>query len=118
MNQEEIQESKQVALTIIDQIENWYSPYAKSKGINYAMATMGAHNMSYDKNTLKFKVKGNRKINTVVITLNAMDTYDVSFHLCKVMMQEPYIVNNKISEHNDIYAEELGPLLKDTLGLL
>lgn len=96
------QENKLIAQTIISQIGK------------YTLALIGADTYLYDKDYLQFKTK-TRKINTVIIKLNGLDLYDIELYYCKVTTKEPYIINNKINEINNVYADQLADILQGEL---
>ena len=74
-----------------------------------AMMT-GANNFVALKNGVTFKIK-NRKVNFIKITLNSRDLYDVYFY--KLVGSNLKL----ISEHNDIYFDELIPLFEKETGM-
>ena len=74
-----------------------------------AMMT-GANNFVALKNGVTFKIK-NRKVNFIKITLNSRDLYDVYFY--KLVGTNLKL----ISEHNDIYFDELIPLFEKETGM-
>ena len=78
---------------------------------NKRLAFMGAHTFLFDKNYLQFKVKGNRKFNSIVIRLNGLDYYDIELWNCKILTKDPYIINDKVKEFNNIDCDHLGELL-------
>ena len=79
----------------------------KQLGGNKFIAMTGAKNFYYDKYTTTFKIGRNSKsVNTVRITLNAMDTYDVDFMRVSFGTKQGYR-EKIISSHKGIYAEDL-----------
>lgn len=96
---EQQEENKQVSQTMLKQI-------GKKR-----LFFMGAQHFLYEKNYLQFKVKGNRKFNSIVIRLNELDYYDIELWQCKTLTKDPYIINDKIKEFNNIDCEHLGELL-------
>ena len=102
--------TKEIATTILSQIEEGYTGTLNGVRMS-ALKLLGADSFSYGDNSVQFKVKGSRKLNTVVVKLNEMDTYDVEFHLCKIVMREPYVVNKKVAEVNDVYFDELSKVI-------
>jgi len=96
-------ESKQVAITILNQL-----------GGNKLIAMTGARNFVSSPDSLGFKLpsrSARNGINFVKITLNVMDTYDVEFKK---------IWNFKItdiSRHEGIYDDMLQPLFVEETGL-
>ena len=70
----------------------------------------GANNFVALKNGVTFKIK-NRKVNFIKITLNSLDLYDVYFY--KLAAGNLKL----ISEHNDIYFDELIPLFEKQTGM-
>ena len=57
----------QVAETIRDQIGH------------KALYMMGAKNLGADENSLSFRIRGSNKVNHIKVTLNSMDTYDITY---------------------------------------
>ena len=62
-------------------------------------------------NGVTFKFKGNRKINHARIVLNGRDTYDLT--LSRIRGRDV----TTVSEHNDVYAEDLQSVFEDATGL-
>lgn len=78
-----------------------------------ACAMLGAHafTVSADGRELRFQIRGSRKVNTIVITLDASDTYTVAFwkiapRTCK-----------KVSEVSVVYADALRSVIETYTGL-
>lgn len=70
----------------------------------------GANNFTAVKNGVTFSIK-NRKVNYIKITLNSRDLYDVYFYKLAVGKLK------LLSEHNDIYFDELIPLFEKETGM-
>ena len=62
-------------------------------------------------NSVSFRFKGSRKVNCLRIVLTASDTYDLTF----TKARGSQLTN--VSEHKDIYAEDLRNLFETTTGL-
>ena len=73
-------------------------------GGNRLSAMIGAkHFMSHEDGTLSFKFKGNRKMNYIRITLDASDTYTMSFQkfspskgTVKVILEVSMVYNDQL----------------------
>ena len=74
------------------------------------VAMTGANNFSALKNGVAFRIK-NRSVNYIRITLNANDLYDVIFG--KIIKYNLKV----ISEHKDIYNDQLIPLFEKQTGM-
>lgn len=99
------QSNDAVALTILCQL-----------GGNQFVAMTGARNMLVFPTGLKFSIPShmaNNKINTVQVTLNGDDLYDVDF--LKVNMQKQ--INTVVSAHRGIYCDQLRELFERETGL-
>lgn len=70
----------------------------------------GAYNFVAIKNGIAFKIK-NRKVNYIKIVLNGKDLYDVTFS--KIFGTSI----KTVSEHNDVYFDELIPLFEKQTGM-
>jgi len=79
----------------------------------------GAEHFSYTEDSLTFKIKhkNKRKINTIKITLNWKDLYDVEFWNSQLLKKAPYVVNEKIDTAEDVYADMLPDLLAGKVEL-
>lgn len=112
-------EGRDIAAEILNQINVSYSGTVSIKtktaqidAIGFkALDLLGAHNFLYDKNSVQFAIKGNKDFNKIVIKLNEQDLYDIELWNCKIINQDPYIINDKIDEYNDVEASELGNLI-------
>lgn len=108
--------SQEVARTIIDQIEQGYNLRINIGGTVHKISffkTIGAINLGYDENTLKFTArlgKGRPNI-IVVIKLNSMDLYDIEFFILRKFECK------SIKAINDVYADNLTQVLISELGL-
>lgn len=91
----------QVAKTIADQLG----------GAGRLRAMVGAYNLAADKSSLTFRFKGNRKINTVRITLDAADTYSVEF------IQIRNFEVKTVTEYSGVYADRLRDVFEAATGL-
>ena len=91
------------AATLIDQL-----------GGNRFIAMTGAKEFVYDekKSSLRFRIGrgAKNKANIVTIRLNDMDLYDIEFHYLRG------INCRLISEHSDIYAEQLREMFTKETG--
>lgn len=81
-------------------------------GGNMFIAMTGATCYADGANTLVVRFKGSRLANTVYITLNSLDLYDVIFR--KITTTKHGIVK----EYNGIYNDQLRKIFEDTTGLL
>jgi hypothetical protein len=82
-------------------------------GNRFSMMT-GAKNFVGSADTLRFKLPANfaaNGINMVSVTLNALDTYDVSFLKVRGMKVTP------VAKHEGIYADTLRALFTAETGL-
>ena len=105
---------KDVAMTILSQIEGSYSGTVNFNGRSHrisALKMMGAKDFVYGKNFVQFIVQGKTDFNKVKIILNGKDLYDVELWNVRVGPEPPYVVCDKVDEYNDLYAEQLGDLL-------
>ena len=107
---------KDIAATILSQIEATYHGTIEVDGEKSkisALKLMGASNFLYDKKSVQFSVKTNKNadFNRVVIKLNGKDLYDIELWNVRIFDEEPYLINDKVDEFNDIYSEQLGNLL-------
>lgn len=93
-------ESQEIARTILSQLG----------GQGRLIAMTGANNFIALKNGVSFKIK-NRKVNYIKITLNGNDLYDVVFG--KIISYNLKV----LSEHNDIYNDQLIPLFEKQTGM-
>ena len=65
--------------------------------------------------TLNIRFTNKKGMNHAVIKLNALDLYDVTFHECRVLSKDPYIINNKGKTVSGLYWDMLGDtILKET----
>lgn len=76
-----------------------------------ALFMLGACNFATDGNDLRFKIKGCKKINFVIIRVNSLDLYDIEFIKIK-----GYDIK-KVSEYSSVYAESLRTLISSETGL-
>src|SRR5574343_577497 len=73
---------------------------------------VGAGNFSYDTTgALSFRFKGSKKFNSCTISLNASDTYDVTFRKVSVRGEA------RREEHEGIYFDGLHDLFRRVTGL-
>jgi len=73
---------------------------------------VGAGNFSYDTTgALSFRFKGCKKFNSCTISLNASDTYDVTFRKVSVRGEA------RREEHEGIYFDDLHALFRRVTGL-
>ena len=92
-----------VALTIIQQLG----------GIGKLQSMIAAHEISYTENLLRFKFKGCRKFDTIIIRLNGLDLYDIEFIRFNKTTFE--LTNKK--EFTNIYADMMKGLIEKETGL-
>jgi hypothetical protein len=105
---------KDVARTILAQIEGTYSGTINIAGENHkisALKTIGASDFVYGKDFVQFKVKGAKDFNKVKVSLNVKDLYDIELWAVGVVDDEPFIICDKVDEYNDVFFSELGNLL-------
>ena len=109
--------SAQIATTILDQL-----------GGNRFMYMTGAKNLLATGNGLRFKIGRNAsKANTVEITLNSLDLYDIRFFKYipakLVTNHKTYTAewkpekNETVKEFNDIYFDQLQELFTEVTGM-
>jgi len=80
-----------------------------------ALYMMGAKNLIASANGLTFKIMRNaKKVTHVVVTLNALDLYDIEFVRCNVRAKE---MRKTMSESNGVYADSLHAALEMHTGL-
>ena len=94
------EEAKTIAGTILKQL-----------GGNKFIAMTGAHSFSYDKNgTMVLKFKGSKTFNGLRISLNSIDTYDMTFIKIR---------NLKFSkkEISGVYNDQLQSIFEEETGL-
>jgi hypothetical protein len=78
---------------------------------NRAFYMMGAKNLATSGNDLTFRIKGSKRVNHVKVTLNSMDTYDITFSK---------IWGVKIAEvvsHDGIYSDMMKGVIEKETGL-
>ena len=76
-----------------------------------ALYMMGAKNLGGDVNSLSFRIRGSKVCNHIKVTLNSMDTYDVTYtkihgHNCKT-----------VSTSDGLYTDMLLKDFETTTGL-
>ena len=82
-------------------------------GGNRFAAMTGAKNFVGGENFIQFKVRGAKGVNSVKVTLNAKDLYNVLF-----MKVTNYGLDVKyLSKFEDIDCEQLAPLFEKQTGL-
>lgn len=81
-------------------------------GFGRLRAFVGAYCFTKSENALNFRFKGSRRANYISIELTVMDTYRVKFWKLKRYNAL------EVSEHEDIYAEDLVPLFQRETGLV
>lgn len=106
-------EQKQIADTILMQL-------IQHRNTGRLAAMLGASNFYFDENEqenvyVRFKFKGSRKFNTVRITLNAMDLYDVEYIKSSVVQYQ--LVDKVITKSEGLYADMLKSDFEQTTGL-
>ncbi len=90
-----------IATTILSQIGN------------KAIAMMGAKDFGDTGSGLRFKVRGSRKVNLVIVTLDPNDTYTVEFK-----KYSPRTFKCKdVSDFSGVYADNLHAILEAGTGL-
>lgn len=94
--------SIEIAKTILEQL-----------GGNGFRLMCGVTNATAGKNHLQLRFKGCRKANTLKITLNAMDTYDMEFY----QFRPKSMTCPKMIEFLGLYAEDLAKTFTDFTGL-
>lgn len=66
--------------------------------------------------TLNLRFDNKKGTNHVSIKLNeGNDTYELSFHECRVLSREPFIINEKKNEIKGIYWDQFPEILKENL---
>lgn len=70
----------------------------------------GAYNFGLRQNGVAFRIK-NRKVNTIIIDLNAKDLYDMTF------VRIRGIDHTTIKEYNDLYFDQLVPMFEHVTGM-
>ena len=87
-------------------------------GFSFLLLT-GANKFAGDENTLRFNIKhkNHTGINTIRITLNTMDAYDIEFWDCRVLRKSPWVVNELKDTAKDVYAEDLPAILAEKVRL-
>jgi len=94
----------------LDQIETAKIILDQLGGQRKLVMFTGAYNFVAIKNGVTFRIK-NRGVNFIQIVLNGNDLYDVTFSkLFKLSLK-------KVSEHNDVYFDELIPLFEKNTGM-
>ena len=79
-------------------------------GMGKCQAMVGAK-FSKDENSLYMRFKGSRSLNSVVITLNPLDFYDVVFSKATVKGLQ------NVKKFTGIYGDMLKGLFEETTGL-
>lgn len=94
-----IKQQNEVALEILRQLGN-----------NKFLAMTGANNLTYDKNSLSFKLGGRGKITHINIMLNVFDTYDITFY--KIVKNEikfkETVINVYSDQLQDVFVRHTG----------
>ena len=103
MTDEERTERRQLAETIIR--------YISPQGIRGLEMMMKADNFTVLENGISFRFLGSKKMNHVRITLNSMDTFDLT--LGKVTAAR----YQEVKKLTDVYCDELGQTFRDETGL-
>jgi len=94
----------------LDQIETAKIILDQLGGQRKLVMFTGAYNFVAIKNGVTFRIK-NRGVNFIQIVLNGKDLYDVTFSkFFKLSLK-------KVSEHNDVYFDELIPLFEKNTGM-
>ena len=98
------EEDRQIAQTIIQQL-----------GGQRFLVMTGAKNLAYGAKELHFRLpKAKGGINSVVIKLTPMDTYEVKFYK---IGRSPSFTVTEVSSHDDVYADNLTAIFESETGL-
>ena len=114
---EDTARSRDIAITILEQL-----------GGKRFMLMTGAKDLNVVKNGLRFKIGRNAsKANTVTITLNGLDLYDIRFskyipaklvtNRAKQTAEWKQEKNETVREFHDIYFDQLEELFTEVTGL-
>lgn len=78
-----------------------------------AFVMLGAHTLTTDSRgrSLRFQIKGSRKVNTVVVTLESDDTYTMEFWKITPRMA------SMVACVAQVYADSLRPMIETHTGL-
>ena len=98
---------QQTAITILDQL----TQAPEGQGLALLTAMVGARDVGYAADRVRFKFKGCWKWNGVEITLNERDTYDVQFWKYRSGKVQ---LGVKIK---DVYADNLRAVFEEETGL-
>ena len=80
-----------------------------------AFLMLGASNLIGGENYLSFRIKGCPTINTIKVTLNPMDTYDMEFQ--KVTRRGVDVRVKVVAEVNGVYFDQLCDVIESRTGL-
>lgn len=80
-------------------------------GGNVAIRLINARQFVASDNSLRFRFSGSRRINVAVVTLDADDTYSLSFH--KVGKS----TSKEVATFAGIYADDLQQVFENETGL-
>lgn len=78
---------------------------------NKALYMLGAKDLVGDEKSLRFKIRGSRKVNCIRVTLNALDLYDVEY------MKMRKFECKEVAKDEDIYADMLNASIERNTGL-
>jgi len=76
-----------------------------------ALYMMGAKHIAGDEKSLRFKIRGSKRVNYIKVTLNSMDTYDIEFGK---IWGRGYKV---IAEKHLVYNDMLHAIIETETGL-
>jgi len=93
----------QVAQTIIEQLN----------GFTALKMFVAAHSFTYTEDSLTFKFKGSKRVNTCTIKLMPSDTYSVTFS----QFSPKWLEYKTVESFNDAYCEDLVKIFEETTGL-
>lgn len=93
----------QVAQTIISQLN----------GFGALKMMVAAHSFTYTEDSLTFKFKGSKKVNTCTVKLMPSDTYSVTFS----QFSPKWLEYKTVSSFDDVYCENLVEIFEETTGL-
>lgn len=102
------QEAKQVASTTYEQI---FSVVPELK--------LSVKHTSFDEDgTLQIRFKTPKGANHVSVIYNyGADLYNVEIHECRILTRDPYMINEKLSTHEGVYADSLAKIIKKELDI-
>lgn len=92
---------------------------------NGTLFMLGAKNLKATTNpekkedpALSFRIRGSRTVNYILISLNAMDTYDMTFGVIRANRKAEMGFTYKIvAQHDGMYADQLHEMIEKETGL-